>query len=441
MAANKGPEERAAAKRQAAAKKGAKTRAQNRAATAGTAQRQEWEAQNPQRFDDLATAIGRNAQSDDQLNTKIKRAGLDPGQEIERQTAATRKMSPGLVYRAMGWTGGAETAANHPMQGSLFEDSRLMDNPSRWEDMSEKQRKGVTDHAARHGVTYESAYRSISTQLDRAHVREGGQHASFYSEEGQSQSGAMLPRTRLRTSAAQNNVDFHVQAAANAITSPQMRFVQTNKNTGAVNYPNDETATAAINWGKEGLSGEAYVKHPNYYVPPEDKVPGPKGKLVKRKDDPRKYPNQGYPENFGRAADVTSAARAGAKVKDVWKPTDADKVKPYYNAWVAPHEPEGNFLVSDTHTGAAGFAPHLANTPAETDYLGKKGVHSWHDHIFRQVLHDRGLTSVSRNQSAQWGQEKTEQGHAGDLAELTRGHLAGTQFKQVDGQQELRLKF
>jgi len=269
------------------------------------------------------------------------------------------------------------------------------------------------------------------------YVREGGQHASFYSEEGESQSGAMLPRTRLRTSAAQNNVNFHVQAAANAITSPQMRFVQTNKQTGAVNYPNDETATAAINWGKEGLSGEAYVKHPDYYVPPEDKVPGPKGKLVKRKDDPRKYPNQGYPENFGRAADVTSAVRGGAKVKDVWKPTDADKVKPYYNAWVAPHEPEGNFLVSDTHTGAAGFAPHLANTPAETTYLAKKGVHAWHDHIIRQVLHDRGLTSVSRNQSAQWGQEKTEQGHAGDLAELTRGHLAGTQFKQVDGQQEL----
>lgn len=439
--AKKSPEEKAAEKRAASSKKAAATRAQNKAAASATANREQWEAQNPQRFEDLATAIGRNAQSDDQLNTKIKRAGLDPGQEIERQTAATRKMSPGLVYRAMGWTGGAENGANHPLQGTLFEDSRLMDNPSRWEDMNEKQRKGVVDHAARHGVTYESAYRAISTQLDRAHVREGGQHASFYSEEGQSQSGAMLPRTRLRTSAAQNDVDFHVQAAANAITSPQMRFVQTNKQTGAVNYPNDETATAAINWGKEGLSGEAYVKHPNYYVPPEDKVPGPKGKLVKRKDDPRKYPNQGYPENFGRAADVTSAVRGGAKVKDVWKPTDADKVKPYYNAWVAPHEPEGNFLVSDTHTGAAGFAPHLANTPAETTYLGKKGVHSWHDHIFRQVLHDRGLTSVSRNQSAQWGQEKTEQGHAGDLAELTRGHLAGTQFKQVDGQQELRLKF
>jgi hypothetical protein len=122
---------------------------------------------------------------------------------------------------------------------------------------------------------------------------------------------------------------------------------------------------------------------------------------------------------------------SGVRVKDAWKPTDADKVKPYHNAWTDPHSPEGNFLVSDTHTGAGGLAPHLANTPNEQKYLAAKGIHAFHDHIARQVINQRGLTSVNRNQSAQWSQEKYEQGHDADVKNLSRSPHIGHQFDSV----------
>jgi hypothetical protein len=401
-----------------------------------TRQRKGWEGKNPERFQGLSESLGQKWASDPELQDKFKKAGLDPGQETDAAVRSVDKMGPGKTYRAMGWT--EHDSGELPGQGTLFKDDRLMDNPARWEDLPKKSQDRIKQQAANYGVSEASATHAFATQLDRAHVREDGKHASFYSEEGTSDSGAMLPRTRLKESAKANGVDFHVQAAANAITSPNNRFVRGGKDGGPPVYPNDDAATAAIKWSQAGGTGEEYINHPEYKVPEEDKVPHPKtGKPVKKKGETRKYPNMGYPEQAGKAIDVTTALRNGAPLREAWKPEKADKVKPYYNAWVDPKSPEGNFHVSDTHSGAAAFAPHIANTEREDAYLGIQGIHAYHDHIARKVLHERGLTQVSRHQSAQWSQEKEEQGHGADVGDMVRTSKKQSAPEEVPGQQAL----
>ena len=420
MAAKKSPQ-----------KKSAETRAYNREVARGTSRREEFEQAYPARNRDLASSLADSWRQDTGLHEKLRRNGLDPESWINRQETVTRDMSPRLTYRLMGWTG-HDSETNHPRQGVLFQDPNLMENPRHWEDHSQKERDRITRAAAKHGVTYESAYKAYSSQLDRAMVRENGRHRSFYSEEGVTDTGSLSPRSRLLESAKNNDVPFSVQTSANAITSPQNRFVQTVG--GKTRYPNDEAANDAIRRAKAGETGDQYLYHPDYYVPPEDKVKNPRtGKLKRRPDDLRRYPQQGYPANAALAIDVTRQVLSGVPLGEAWKPTDADKVKPFHNAWTAPHSPEGNYHVSDTHSGAAGFAPHIAdNGKAEKQYMGIKGIHSFHDYVARQVLADRGLVSVSRAQSAQWNQEKLEHGGtSSDVSDLThKAHpVLGNQFK------------
>ena len=309
-----------------------------------------------------------------------------------------RNLSPGQVSRAMGY-GEAEAASHgerqpvHPLQGTLMEHPHMVDSPARWEHMKPAQQQRVLAAAKSYGATPETMRQAYSSQLQRGLMRDP-EHLSFYEATGRNEAGTDLPRERLMRSAQETGTPFHVVAATNAITSPQTSFVTTAK--GRTYYPNAETAEGAVAWSRSGQTGEQYQKSYG-------------------KGTGKKFPFQGYPANFSRAADVTTAVEGGTPLREAWKPGGkagagaGDKVRAFHNAWIDPRSPEGNFLVSDTHTGAGGMVPHLAGTKHEQPYLSTAGIHALHDYVARGVHAELGLGSVSRSQSLQWNQEKAEQ--------------------------------
>lgn len=345
-----------------------------KAAVRGTAQggqtrrRSRWEKKNPQRFQGAAD--------------------IRP----ELRNLNTQQMS-----EHMGW-GQAEAASRRsPEEIGVTPDheEHMLDVPTRWEDMKPQQQQRVLSHAADYGVSMASMKHALTTQLQRGLLRDP-HHVSFYEATGHNEQGQDLPRERVMRSAQELGIPFHLHAATNAITSPQMPFVTVSHGGSKVSYPNDDVARAATNYARAGLTGEQYV---------EELKPN--------------YPHQGYPANMGRAIDVSrKVEQEGVPVREAWKPGGrpgagtGDKVRAYYNAWINPHHEKGNFWVSDTHSGVGAMAPHLAGTPEEVDYQRVAGVHALHDYVARQVLREHGLNSVSRSQSLQWNQEKLES--AGD---------------------------
>lgn len=294
------------------------------------------------------------------------------------------------LSEAMGWDkeGGAEPTVN-PTQGTLFDRDDMLSTSPRWEELHPSRQARILSAAADYGVTPESMRRAFTAQLQRGLLRDPN-HLSFYEATGHSANGDELPRERMTRSSEEMGVPFPVTAATNAITSPQMPFVtHTSKGT---QYPNAEVAEKSIEWSLSGQTGQQYITaHAG-----------------------GRYPNQGYPSNFALASDVAHDMLGGMPVNEAWSPGggpgrgSGDKVRAYYNAWIDPRSPEGNFFVSDTHSGGAGMAPHLAGTPLESKYLSIAGIHALHDHVARQVMAEHGLTSVSRTQSLQWNQEKIE---------------------------------
>jgi hypothetical protein len=433
--------------RSAAAKRSAATRRYNKDTAAADVQRQADVESRPERYKDLAATVVDGARADSALQDRISRAGFDPASEMARHESATRKMSPREVYRSMQWRG-ASDSPNVMGQQELpgMEHPDALPTPRRWEEFEPHEQDAVRKAVRRFGVTEESAHASLASQIDSANLREGGVHHSFYSVEGESESGANMPRTQVRKTAEREGVRYGVNVMANAITSPNNRFVMRPKSgdrAGQVVYPNDEAAAMAIQWAKEGRKGEEYEKHPDYYVPAEDKVTNARGKLVKRKDDPRKYPAQGYPRNQAKAIDAVSATERGASVAEAWgldaretgrSSYGSPKTAPFHNSFVDPHG-SSQFWVSDTHSGPAAFAPHLRGKQ-EDQYMSVDGVHAFNDHVARQVMQSRGLNSLSGTQSQHWSEEKHQQGHAEDVQEM-QPRKRSQQFDQLMGQQEL----
>ena len=438
--------------RSAAAKRGAATKKYNKKSSEMDAQRSEHVEANPSRYRDTASVVVDDARGDSRLRKSMSTAGYDPDQEFAKHESATRKMPTREVYRTMGW-GGADDSP-HPLgQQELpgMEHPDALPTPRRWEEFSPEEQSSVLKAVRGFGVTPESAHQSLASQIDAANSREGGRHYSFYSTEGQSESGANMPRTQVRTTAESKGVRFGVNAMANAMTSPNNRFVMRPKSgerAGQVVYPNDEAAAAAIDWAKEGSKGDEYLHHPDYYVPPEDKVRNAQGKLVKKKGETRKYPVQGYPLNQAKAIDAVSATERGASVSEAWGLEARDtgrsaygspKTAPFHNSWVDPHG-SSQYWVSDTHSGPAAFAPHLKGKQEE-QYMAIDGIHAFHDHVARNVMRERGLNSLSGTQSQHWSQEKYEQGHEADVQEMRprpASRSRSQQFDQVAGQQELK---
>lgn len=410
------------------------------------AQRKAFERQSPARNKDLYDAVAEKANAD--IDSRFKNLSIDP----EALPKVTREHieqlgSPRAVYDHYGFRGANHptVALDDPTLPGLGHDElpspHTLPRPQRWEEMQPGERARIKRAASSYGVTEASAYKSLAAQVDRANVREGGVHHSFYSTEGKTSGGANLPREQLLQSAKSHEVEdaqagrlsgisgihFATQAMANALTSPNNRFVQTPKSgprKGETVYPNDEAADLAIKWAKEGRTGEEYLNHPDYKVPAEDKVMNPRtGKLEKAKGETRGYPVQGYPANQAKAIDAVTKVREGQSIPSAWGISDKEKysdpkVGPFHNAWVDPHGGT-QFWVSDTHSGPAAFAPHLQGQQQELAYMSISGIHAFHDYVARKVMADRGLTSLSGTQSQHWSQEKYEQGHHSDIADMT----------------------
>jgi hypothetical protein len=411
------------------AEKAAETRVYNKTVKDATVKRVSFEGAHPERFQTIQDKPGAAA-------------------------------SPRQSYRLMGNTDKAPNLHGQmelagPEGSDVWHGQHTM-NPTRdmmpvnrrWEDFAPHEQARVLRSAAKFGVTPESAHRALGAQVDRAYDHEGGHHDSFYSPaEDHTRNGSLSPRARLKTSAKNNGVPFGVQAAANAITSPQNVFVRPDKETGRAVYPNDEAATHAIQWAKSGRTGEEYHYHPDYYVPREDKVEktvtARSGKqftkLEKKEGDTRAYPANGYPRNHALAIDVTHKVLGGEKLSDAWKPTAGEKVSAYHNSWVDPHG-SSQFWVSDTHSGGGAFAPHLESkkgSESQEAYMGIKGIHAFHDHVARKVMTERGLNSLTNMQSAQWSEEKRRRGDNHDSSLNSYGKGNGLHTEVHPGQQRL----
>jgi hypothetical protein len=401
------------------AQKSADTRAYNKTVKEATAKRETFEAANPERFKTIQDQPG---------------AGRSPRQSYSLMGNTDK--APNL-HGQMELAGPEGSDVWHG-QHTMAPVKDMMPVNKRWEDFAPHEQARVLRSAAKFGVTPDSAHRALASQVDRAYTHEGGHHDSFYSPaQDHTRDGSLSPRARLKVSAKENGVPFGVQAAANAITSPQNVFVRPDKETGRAVYPNDEAASHAIQWAKSGKTGAEYQHHPDYYVPREDKVEktvtrknGSKAtELVKKDGDTRAYPVNGYPRNHALAIDVTHQVLNGKQLSNAWKPTAGEKVSAYHNSWVDPHG-SSQFWVSDTHSGGGAFAPHLEDkkgSGSQQAYMGIKGIHAFHDHVARNVMSERGLNSLTNMQSAQWSEEKRRRGDNHDASLNTYGKHLNTE--------------
>jgi hypothetical protein len=388
------------------------------------------EEKKAQDFSQIKTAISqrRNFEKSNPGNR------FDDIYDLRKETATTRSnVSPSTLYGMLGYHG---ATSPHPfgqmeLPGMENPAGNNLPTPRRWEEFAPHEQKAVLSAAAKFGVTPHSAHKALAAQIDQANVREGGHHDSFYSTEGQSESGANLPRSQIMASAKNNDIPFGAQAAATSLTSPNTKFVtqpKTGARAGQTVYPNDEAANYSVNWAKQGKTGEQYINDPKFKVPDEDKVLNPRtGKKEKAKGETRKYPAPGYPANVGKAIDFTRNILRGGTVEQAWGNDATElgrskfgnpKVAPFHNSIVDPHG-SNQFWVSDTHSGPAAFAPHLGGVKKlEDQYMSIDGIHAFHDHIARQVMKSRGLQSLSGTQSQHWSEEKNRQKHTSDVTEM-----------------------
>jgi hypothetical protein len=438
-----------------------------------TRRRNQYERENPERFASLGEQHEQHLLNSGEFKEQMQRVGRDPVAEAARSRSATDKMGSQQFYHLMGYSridSEATEASNNPFQETLFDHPGTVPNPPLWEDMSKDAQQRTLDALSAKGVTMESASKAVGSRIDKAFLSEEGQHGNFYAVEGESVTGAKMPRQVLKDSTTARGIPFSLTAATNAQASPRSRFVQKSAE-GHMTYPNNHSAMYSVDWamhGREaadaafkaeragaspdevrdviqrnsgrGMTGDEYLHHPDFYVPKEDKVKTRGGNLVKAKDETRAYPVQGYPANNKKAIDTTRAVmgigQEKASLSDVWS-HGGQKVSPFHNAWVAPHEPEGNFSVLDTHAADV-IAPHLSAAD-QTTLVEIGGAKSFNDYVMRQEIGKRGLTSVNRAQSATWRSTKEDEGHASDVAELTpaRRHGIGQQFEQIRGQQKM----
>ena len=160
-------------RRQAAAKKGAATRKRNSVVAQAAERRESWGAENPARFTSLGELHEQQLLGDSAFHEQMKRAGLDPATEAAKSRGTVEKMGTRQFYSAMGYSEidkNSTEASNNAFQGTLFEHPDTVKNPSRWEDLSDKERARTLKSLEERGVTEESASQAIGARMDKAFV-------------------------------------------------------------------------------------------------------------------------------------------------------------------------------------------------------------------------------------------------------------------------------
>lgn len=398
---------------------GQKKAAQTRAAKAGTAKRESWEA--------TATGQGRTA-SPPMLETRVEGPTL-PGDS--RSTPAYA--NPKRHYAENDWHDssrhpegqmtlpGMESVASGRQAGLVSSTGGLGALPdtvpvARWHHLSNQEKLDVEAHAARFGVTRESAKMAFAANLDQAYHNSGGQpHArDFYVDQS-----PHMPAGHIVQAAKDTGRSVSSIATAAAITSPQTEWGPTPEG----HYPNIRAARhAAAHTGPVSK-----VTQPTVADDSTKKIGTFRGNVRKAATAVRQE------ESGTLAADLRGApTKANPQGNRIFGGKGQQKTTAFRNALVDPEGPESNF-VSDVHSGGRGMAPHLSPTEAG-EYLKHPGIHQWHDHIAREVMRERGLQSINNMQAAQWGQAQLDSTR-GSQVQVPRTPGRGT--TDVEGQQSL----
>jgi hypothetical protein len=445
-------------------------------ARGATRSRKKFEATNPERMATVADKpFGTSGKTGAQLGVSPKTLYDLHGyhnQEPPSPHGLDQPTLPGMASVAEARAHGTLSGAAKPS----YQSKTLPDqapSPAKWEDMHPEAQKRTLQGAAKFGVTPASMHRSFGAQLDQGHAR-AAEHgmtpyaSHFYSGDDPSRPSEpipskevlnhpdyvppkdMQPKDVLLRSAKANDVDFGTQVVANAITSPKSKFRMERKG-GGVTYPNDQAATFAIQAVHHGTA-------------PADIDPSGHGIVALH-------------GNVRRAGYAVQQRDEGSHVSDLHNPPSKSspegstifgpKTGPYNNSWTDTHG-QSQMLVSDVHTGGGGMAPHLSHENAyqrdesggavltasgrkrkeaagseRENYLSVPGIHALHDHVARNVMHERGLSSLSGAQATQWGEEQISrgEGNAGarkqTLVPTDKAYPHAPAHEEVSGQESL----
>jgi hypothetical protein len=316
-------------------------------------------------------------------------------------------MTNAQIYEVKGWS----SSGRHPGIGAEqlpgMADPGAGATPDRYEDWAPERRQArEAAIKQRTGADLDSMERSFGAQMDQAFVRadRAGQDPfsqHFYSGE---------PRDVIAASAKELGVPYGIHAAANAITSPQMKFrrdPKTGPRAGQTTYPNNELAVKAVEAAQRG-------------------------------DDPATATKtgEGLESNYRRAVrGVRQHLEEGRPVSewtgDKGGPVLGPKTAAYHNSWL-PDTPD--FFTADVHSGGGGMVPHLSpDKPFRKDAEGRTvltpsgkpssekaereraieltGFHTLADKAARRAMTKRGFGSVREGQAAQWGEEQIRRGY------------------------------
>lgn len=249
---------------------------------------------------------------------------------------------------------------------------------------------------------------AVTTAATYGHAR--GHSEDFYS------TGA--PRQVLDRSAHELGISPTIHAQMNAMTSPQAKFSQLDRNTGEIRYPNNEAAVHAVSHVQRNKTHKGITNNLEQTGTGSGAV-------------------QGYMTNIVKAAKSFDQHERGVKPAD-WTTNregnagpfeNSPKTGPYANSWSDSHP---QFTVSDLHTGGGGFLPHLGSEKsAQVDDMGKPKMddlgnvrrdksereaaiasiphfHTMADHAMRGAMAQRNMPSVRDAQALQWGQEQID---------------------------------
>lgn len=339
---------------------------------------------------------------------------------------------PATLYREQGWHDNSrhpEGQMTLPGMGSLAEGRQaglvsatgggttLPDTVpvARWHHLSNGEKLGVEAHAARFGVTHDSAKAAFAANLDQAYANSNGQpHArDFYVDQS-----PHMPAGHIVAAAKDTATSVSSIATATAITSPQTEWGPT----AAGHYPNIRAARhAAAHTGPP-----AKVTQPTLSDEGTKKVGTFRGNVRKAVVAVRQE------ESGTVAADLRGApTKSNPEGNRIFGGPGQQKTTAFRNALVDPEGPQASF-VSDVHSGGRGMAPHLSPDEAGA-YLKHPGIHQWHDHIAREVMRERGMQSINNTQAAQWGQAQLDSTAGGRVQTTPRSPGHGTS----EGQQSL----